>query len=619
MALTKDEMTEKLSEALKIENKKISDEINEAASISGITPEEVADKIYEYYIKPREGNSDLSSIKIAYEHVINPYRRKNDTRDAMLNCIVYDSENEIMVHDNNVSPIHIDQIGFHENNTLLKIIRYITGISDTYPEYALQAAFCTIATIIQRRLYAKLNGSQIFTNLWQGLTGSSGYARKSAAMSNPMNFVKNAVANLFLPDDLNPESLLEAMATKKQERRYKKDEGFVWEDVQLTTPDGIKRSQRTFLKDEVGQLFILMQRPTHAHFKDTMLRLHSCKSYDKELVSKKLTIESPYISMFWGTTPDTLSQNMTKTDIKSGWLARTLITMPEYLKNRMSLSEGQDTDEDLYNEIINDIKKINETIGNSLELSNISVDSDEIEPDYEPMWVRFETGVLQMLDQWAAERELYYKSKHDDLNGAYTARFQENAIRLAIIVEVGMIPEMTKDISHARIMDFKISKHSMDIALKLIDSIFVPYAQKLISQLHDDRRGTASTGISNDIVRVDAKLQEKLKIGHREAYRECNMKVGQYNDCIDSLWQAGAVEFAKVAKKNQRELWDIYLPPISRDPEFRTNYALKTVSGYECNIKFEEITIIKKVEVPKIWDHYGEIDKVNLSAINQEW
>ncbi|AKB78275.1 hypothetical protein MSHOH_1792 [Methanosarcina horonobensis HB-1 = JCM 15518] len=104
-----------------------------------------------------------------------------------------------------------------------------------------------------------------------------------------------------------------------------------------------------------------------------------------------------------------------------------------------------------------------------------------------------------------------------------------------MLIELGEIPELTRKMPTEQILEFKISRRAVEIALHMIDAVYMPYTQKLIAKLHDDRSGTCVSGIANDVVRVEEKLMDTLKIGQCEAYRECHMKVAQFNECVDSL------------------------------------------------------------------------------------
>lgn len=490
---------------------------------------------------------------------------------------IYKSEDDIPVYnDETIKPLDIETLGLPEHNTVMKMIRYMTTESDTYPEYALQASLCAICTIAQRRIYSKINGREIYTNLWFGNTGPSGYSRKTYAMNRSKRFVKKACGNLYLPQDVNPESLLEAMATRILEKQKTK-EGVEWKEVTLLTPDNVIRSQRTFMKDEVGQLFSQMEKSTHKHFKDTLLSLHGCETYEKELVSKKIFITDPYICMYWSTTIDTLTQHMTRADIRSGWLARTLTTTADYEKPRKAMREDDDdeeTPESLV--IIDELRDINAILTRSF--------MDK------PIRARFQPKALELIDEWVAERELYYIRKHDTTTGACIARFQENAVRLAIVIELGNLPYLTKNNNKAMIKEFKISKNAVEIALHLIDAVFFPHTKKLIAKLRDDLSGTHQSGISNDIVRVEEKLMEQQKMPRRDAYRQCRMKENQFNECADSLKAAGALEFAYVkTKQNKLIPWIVHVPAELRDEKFKHNYAKVDFTEYICGIVLESL------------------------------
>ena len=57
----------------------------------------------------------------------------------------------------------------------------------------------------------------------------------------------------------------------------------------------------------------------------------------------------------------------------------------------------------------------------------------------------FQDGALEMLDKWACERETYYSKKRDDDHRIFIPRYQESALSMALLVELGNIPHIVEE------------------------------------------------------------------------------------------------------------------------------------------------------------------------------
>lgn len=545
-----------------------------------------------------------------------------------------------------IPPIDIISLGIPEGNIIHRFIDYLS-FSDPYPEYVLQNALMMISASVQRRMYIPMNAGRIYPNLWIGYTGHSGTARKSVPIKRMQKIVRDAIGNLFLGDDINPASLIQDMATLQKTRIQTQDGHVIWAPQKLESPhrEYFSNAHKCFCRDEAGQLFRQMEMPTHAGFKDLLLRLHSCETYDKKLTNEYKVIENPYLTMIWATTTDTLKDTLTKHDINSGLLARTLYTNPTYEKPRISINDKDDDDPDtkLKREtLVNQLKKIDQTLSNTTREikwiliptipkeekeeeqntkskkdkksktdDNISKNNEPQQQDQQeskepeelkesqqqyqqicnpfanPIRVYYEPGALEILDVWAGEREKYYMHTNDDQMSAFVARFQENAIRIAVIIELGNIPWLTKGSSSVKIKKFVVSRAAIESALKLIDCVFMPYANQLANELPTDKHGTAHTGISNAILRVEQELAKRKKVDRRTAYRDCKMLADQFDDCLKSMMRAGSARVVYVRGKLGKKIpWLVHVP-FSDRVKFEHDYTSATVSAYKSCIEFE--------------------------------
>jgi len=277
---------------------------------------------------------------------------------------VYESPDEIPIKELTVPPINMD--GLPKYNLVRKFMDNLAGTSDTYPEYAMQGGLTTLSTIARRRLIAKLNGSEIYPMLWMVVLGPSGYSRKTVALKRTRKVLSLAIGKeTILPEDVTPQALIDRMATKTFLRSTSNDCSG-WIDASEKYADKackIMRSQRGYVRDEVSQMYVQMRKSGSNWLQELFLKLHSGEDYEKALVNKIQTIEEPFFPMLISTTPEGFKKHMTKENLRSGFLARQLVTNPEYKKARKPLQEDEESDVQVMQDLINDLKLIDSVIG----------------------------------------------------------------------------------------------------------------------------------------------------------------------------------------------------------------------------------------------------------------
>ena len=490
------------------------------------------------------------------------------TIDKDTNLPIYESIDEIPDHFSSVPPINMK--GIPEGNVICKLMGCMAQISDTYPEYVMQAGFTILSSIARRRVYLSLNGSKRYPVLWMVVLGPSGYARKTASISMARRILKAIYGNsILLPDDVSPEGLLEQMATKILLKTNEKGV-MKWMDMSERYADPemkILRSQRPYIRDEVSQMYAQMAKPTNAHLEQMLLKLHNCETYDKALVMKRQIVEDPFFTMLLATTPEGFKKYMTKDNIRSGFVARQLPTNPSYQKARKPLQEDSANDEQLIQDVISDFRLIDSVLG-SCETS---------------IHASFQEGALQMLDAWCAEREAYYMEKHDDDHGVFIPRFQENASSLALLIEIGNIPNVVDKTKVNTLESLKISRNSMGFALKLIDSVFAPYIDSL-----GLREEAANIFENGDVAKLERLMQKNRKLSHTKIIQNTKIKTSPLNEALVTLYEAGVLEpcFVKDGSR-EKSRWYNYIPPDVTKIIFKTDYRDIEVPEYECGMTFK--------------------------------
>jgi hypothetical protein len=149
--------------------------------------------------------------------------------------------------------------------------------------------------------------------------------------------------------------------------------------------------------------------------------------------------------------------------------------------------------------------------------------------------------------------------------------------------------------------------------------MYVPYAIKLADELQEDNSGSAQSGVSNAIVRVEKQLAAHLKIDWRTCHRNCSMNKAPFEDCIASLESIGAVEKVKVlTKQNKLQTWLVYVPAEMRLEKFKNSYVNVNVSQYKTGINFESYAP-KQSEQDKIKNNVFDFAESESSPDDLEW
>ena len=556
--------------------KKAIDEIQRLADKTGLTTDDLTTEFRQnmelFALMPEK-----EAVKSAYVALHAKYKN------------VWKSADDIPTYSDDIPPIDIQSFGIPVGNFILRFCDYIEYVTDTYPEYTLCSALSSISVVAQRRVYFSLASEEFFTNLWILIMGYSGYARKSTSVKKAKRHIKKSCGNLFLPEDVNPASLLDNISTTIKHKTTEKGKNEkIWVDELLAVPDekrDISRAHRMLIKDEAGQLLSQLEGQTHKAMKDTLLRLYDPDDYTKDLRDKSIIIKEPYFSIYWGSTPETIKKYMTKDDFKSGFLARMLSVNPSYKKQRKDLNDSNASDDptiaDFEMEIESALACIDRILRSSTTQKEIDGEGNIINK-YKPLRARLDKISLQMLNDWVAEREEYYALHHDEIMSAITARMQGNIIKLALLIELGNLPWLTAGAQEPiKIKEFIIGKCTMESALKMIDAIFLPYAIKLSRDLSDENASASYTGSSKMVRNLEKKLISYRKKEKSLIYHECGIKKEDYAECEDTLMDMGVLQVHTViTKENKWQPWYVYTPLMFGSEHFKHNYSKTRVSEY---------------------------------------
>jgi len=532
-----------------------------------------------------------------------------------------DNENEVNILDsvddikipeeNNIPPINFD--GLPEYNFNKQFVNYVSNLSDTYPEYSFTNSLSSLATITRRRLYFQFNGRSHYPNLIILNLGMSGFSRKSASHSMSKNVIKVAGIEVFLPEDITPEALIEAMSDSSDEDENGefdvptvkpiKMPGYIEPIVRPKIPP----AQKAIWKDEAGQLYAQMNKPHMQSMKELLCVLYDCPpNYIKKKVSAEteFILTNPCLNMNLATTPTSFFNNTTQSDIGTGFLARHNSVNPSYTKVRKPLTQYGEKDEKVFDALVKSMDNLDYILGdNELKI----VLSNEF---------------MAILDEWAEQRENKFRKEHNDAMGSFFARFQINVVKIAILIELGNLPyyisryieihnnnlsdeiiiNATKMMEESRarendfsmndlnsfsyseeIKRFKLEKMEVSIesllfAIKLYDELFIPYTYEIVTKSKIDV-------CQNHMNIVYNFIRTKKIADYSEALRGCNMKAKDFAEVIDTLVSAGALKIFTVKGKTKNKIYFVYQPQYFKQYSFKPLSTINQVDDVIISLK----------------------------------
>jgi hypothetical protein len=149
--------------------------------------------------------------------------------------------------------------------------------------------------------------------------------------------------------------------------------------------------------------------------------------YEKKLSGKYFTVRDTFYGMNLATTPAAFKEHCIGRDVHTGFIARHNIVSPNYKKKRKGITENKDEDMVIENGFVEMIKAIDKLIPN------------------ECLRVRIGQKNIDILEEWAARGEEFFRDRNDDMMGSFFARFQISVLKMAILLELGNLPYYLTD------------------------------------------------------------------------------------------------------------------------------------------------------------------------------
>ncbi len=428
-----------------------------------------------------------------------------------------------------IPPISFE--GLPDCNLIKLFVDYIATVSDTYPEYSFQNGIAMLSTLVRRRLFFRLNGRDEFTNLITLNLGQSGYARKGTPLWVAKNALKGAVGDTFLSPDASPEGLIKDMADIIETTQTTRKGSETVTEYQ--NKNAIRMALRSLWKDEAGQFYAQLNKSHMQSMKELLCHFYDCPTeYEKTLSSRKFKLYAVYFGMNLATTPASFIENVTTKDVHTGFLARHNIVNPAYQKTRKDITA--DSDKDLQRE--GDFIKLLKLVDSILPETNLRVKVGE--------------SCLKILNMWAREREEYFAKERNEIiskNSKPLAQTPNYEIYILSLYNNNII-------SNHKISSMCISINSLLFAIKMYDSVYIPYTHQICVS------GRVEV-FANYLTTVYKILKDKKKVDYSTLLRNSHAPSMEFNQAISTLIESGAVKEYRVKGKTKPQRVFVYIPP----------------------------------------------------------
>lgn len=382
------------------------------------------------------------------------------------------------------------EISLPEDHFISHCLKWLNSINDGYQEYKICSAFWMLSAATRGKVSLRLKQGIIKTNLWMSLLGRSTTTRKSTVVNSSRKVYETATDTILYNDDYSIEGYLETL-----------------------TETPILNNVR----DEVAGLMAKFHKKYNEGIMELECAVYDCQSIKKTLAGGKsskprtYTVNDPYVTKLYATTPDNFSRYMTIDDFTCGYGYRFLFSHPKYNREKMPLELEEQEDIAAWAGVLARIKILNKFF----------LDTSEIVFKVEPEAMKYYNNVLMMLEERAD------KSNNDFLSAAI-GRSQAHILKLAMLIELGR-----KD------MRFVIGMESMGNACKMVVEYFLPEILDVIDRLQEDVK-------IYQVEKVAITLRRKGGVmTHSKLLHDCKLKSKEFAECIATLVEAKAIESIK--------------------------------------------------------------------------
>lgn len=395
-----------------------------------------------------------------------------------------------------------------ETNFLTAYANCMGFFTDAYPEYHVGVGFFLLGAAANRQVSIEITPRKIFTNIWVILLGASTVSRKSTSIDLGRDVLMGAGPGCnLIPDDFSPESFVESFA---------------------------KGPQAAFFRDEFGGFLAAAKRQYMAGVNEMMARFYDCPdAYARNLRKQQFEITNAYLSLCAGMVPEELGLYVQMSDIYSGFIPRMLVLFPEREKNSRPMSDVPAGAADAQAACIVHLWKI----------ANFTKYCAEARQRF---LFRPSAESLSVFNAWKEKKEkALFASEEKDM-GAFLGRYSTYAWKLAALIEIGSEAFQEK-IELARSQPADKSKFSAPLpgermaqAVELLDTLFLPYAQKLVSYVRSHEKGNDVRKIFDLVRRYGQPFMNRRKL-----LQYSNLRVRDFEECVQALVESGQLLVAK--------------------------------------------------------------------------
>lgn len=379
----------------------------------------------------------------------------------------------------------------------------MSELTDAYPEFHLGCALVALSLVVGRTLQIKTIPHPKFCNVWILLIGASTYARKTTALSLLSSVLEYAnLKDYKIAEDFSPEAFIEELADKPQ---------------------------ALFLKDELAEFIVKLKRNYSLGIDALFANLYSCpQQYKRRLRRREFVVNNPYLCVLAATVPETFAKYMDEADLLTGFLPRFLLLMPERAKERKSLENISEENEQKLMYLASWLQDLQEYF-------------DSLRETNKEITVQFKPEAIKKLDEWAKahyQEFEYFDEVEKHRWGTIFGRLEEYAQKLACLVMLSrMETRMTLKPTNT-VSKLWIQEDDVNCALLLIDNLFYPYAMKFMVYL-------GSKSETNIVERV-ALLMRQLRVSDRSSLlKKSKLKAKEFEEVLDTLQRRGDVRIIR--------------------------------------------------------------------------
>jgi hypothetical protein len=436
------------------------------------------------------------------------------------------------------------------------ISRYIqmnAEISDTYPEYALNAAFFLLSTAAGRKPRVNITPNKKRLNVWCLNIGLSTISRKSTASD-----IAEAVLNLS--------GLTERIAQDGS------PEGFI---MSL-----IEHPHAPLIRDEYGSFLANMRKKYCEGLNSFLCTIYDAKDtpFERKLRKETIILKNIYMPLLGSATPSSITDVIQPSDFETGFTPRHLILWPERPKVRMNIRAANKEDDEKKIKLAEDLAEINYFFENQPHDYDINLTED----------------AFIMYNQWCQDIEEQIMQGHGKEDTTILlGRLQEYVVKLAALIEIGRIEtliqcnninKLTKltinlinidddtnynpkktvysdvnSVNLANLLIMLIKPDSLATALYFVQELYLKHGLKLVNLI----RSHSGENQIERIYDIAVKHMNKNELTHSELLQLSHLKSKDFKDVITTLLESGRFMQKTVETGGRHKI--IYIPVRSSE------------------------------------------------------